>query len=46
MRAYNSVIKMLNGRAQLLSRTSPSVSKIFKNDQEWVSAQYEKVKKN
>ena len=46
MRAYNSVIKMLNGRAQLLSRTSPSVSKIFKNDQEWVSAQYEKVKKD
>ena len=45
MRAYNTIIKMLNGRAQLLSRTSPSVSRIFKADQEWISAEYD-LKKN
>ena len=46
MQAYNTLIKELNGRAQLVRRTAPGSSKIFKEDQEWISAEYDKVKKN
>ena len=42
--AYNSVISRLNARSNLLVRTSPGDSKIFKDDREYVSKMYKKHK--
>lgn len=42
--AYNSVIQRLNSRANLLVRTSPENSRIFKEDMNYISKMYKKHK--
>ena len=44
-RAYNYIIKALTARSTLLKRRSPVDSKIFKEDQEWMSEKYNEIKR-
>ena len=44
-RAYNYIIKALTARSTLLKRRSPVDSKIFKEDQEWISEKYNEIKR-
>jgi hypothetical protein len=41
---YNYVIRALVARHNLLHNTNPKVAKIFKKDQEMISAMYKKIK--
>jgi hypothetical protein len=43
---HNKIIKHLNLIANYIHRTNPTVYKLFKRDQRWISKMYKKSKKN